>query len=114
MGAVMSSKKDWGRKQTGVVWEDLRAWVEQLYNHHGVLVTFTVHLLPDSVHLKPGLTMTAYRPRGALPPVVVRTDWRIVDTMVMGHAAKEGLQMVSKLLLELDNEEWQAEQRSLL
>lgn len=103
------AKKDWNRKVAQVVWEDCRPWVEQLWKHHGVLVAFKISIVPTGSGVKPGVTLECYkRGRKAAEPTL-DGRWQTFDATVEGGAARAGLQLVSRLLLDLDNGEAKAE-----
>lgn len=108
------SKKDWGRKTTQVVWEDLRPWVEQLWGSHGVMVTFKVYVQATATGLKPVVALEAYRPRLRGQDDVLKGRWEGFDATMCGAAAAVAVRLASRLLLDLDEEKERAERRAAL
>jgi hypothetical protein len=108
-GETMAGKKDWYRKTTQACWEDLRAWVEQLYSKHGVLCAFTVQVPVDKAGINAGVSLDAWKagPKGTRQAVC--HAWQLIDATVCGSASAAALHLVSRLLLEMDEEVARAE-----
>lgn len=107
------SKRDWGRKTTQVVWEDLRPWVEQLREVHQVRVVVSVFLLATTYKMKPTISVELVAVSGEKAQQVVRREWMGFDATICGSAASAACHLVSRLLLELDDEKARAEQGAL-
>jgi hypothetical protein len=105
-------KKNWDRKQTQVVWADLEAWQQQLYEDHGVRLDVEVVLPLAGDGVGPAVVMEAVRRGVGRKEEVVKRDYAFLDLTITGHAEKLVLQMASKLLLELENDKERAERQA--
>lgn len=104
----------WERSQTQVVLRDLEAWLTQLYTEHRVRCELTVSLPLRTDGISSGVSLLAYRVRGDGRRDACHTDWCTVSDVQSGCIEKAALQMVSKLLLALDNEKALAERQTSL
>jgi len=95
-------------------WEDLQAWVDQLYEDHQVRLDIQVCLHPLGDTLAPAVVVTARRRNRKGLWEEVKRDYRPFRTRAVGMVERESLQMVSQLLLELDNDKAAAEQQRTL
>lgn len=95
--------RKWERKVHQVVWEDLRPWVEQLWKGYGVLVTFSVTMIPDESSIDHAVRMTAVKKHAEAGQVELEGDYRYIETDEVGATEAKALMMVSRLLLDLEN-----------
>jgi len=107
-------KKDWQRKQTQVVWGDLEAWIQQLYEDHRVRLQIGVFLPVPGDNIKPGVRLEAVRYGVGGAKETVHSDWRVIDAGVSGITEHLVLQMASALLLELEREQERAQRQAPL
>lgn len=110
----MSGLRKAGRKVTQVQWSDLQPWVDQLVEEHGVHLDFTVCLPWSAAKIKCAVRMEARRSKGKQQWEVVQSEWKVFDPSVVGGAEAAALQMVSMLLLTLDNDAARAERQATL
>lgn len=103
-----------GYKHTQVVWEDLRAWVEQLWGSYGCLVKVEVCLMPSKTHVASAVVCEFTRPLGTSGQTETVRRWLGFDTRTVGGAESAAIQVVSRFLLDLEQLTRQAEQRTLL
>lgn len=104
-------RNDWKRKQTQVVWADLEAWQQQLYDDHSMRVSIAIVLPIPGDRVAPAVCVEL-RPRGAKPDSApAHRDWRPINPEWSGHAEQMALQMVSAMLLELEREQERAERQ---
>ena len=108
------AQRGWERSQTQVVIRDLEAWVQQLYEDHGVRLELTVSLPAPSDGIRAGVTLEAYQVDQLGKRQHMHSDWVTVSDTQSGCIEKAALQMASKLLLELENDKWRREQQSVL
>lgn len=107
-------KRDWGRKTTQVVWEDLRPWVEQLRETHALRVLVEVHLLAERYGVKPTVVVETYHTVGEKAQKLHRRLWQGFDASVCGSAASAACHLVSRMLLDCDEDKARAERDDLL
>lgn len=103
-----------GYKHTQVQWEDLRAWVEQLWGTHGALAKVTIQLMPLKTHVASAVVLDVTKPSLTGASGWQRSRWQTFDTTVVGGAEAAALQLISRVLIELDDEAARAEQRTFL
>lgn len=105
------AKSKWDRTVHQVVWEDLRPWVEQLWKGYGVLVAFSVTMLPDDSKVQHAVRMVASHKSVGSEKQQEETDYRYFNTDEVGAVESKALMMISRLLLDLENEKAAAEER---
>ena len=106
-------KRDWQRKVTQVVWDDLVPWIDQIYAHHGYYCRISVSVVPTVKQLQPHVCVELVK---QLDQLEVENHLRRTERFertAVGGAAAAGLRIVSRMLLDLDNAAAAAEQRSL-
>lgn len=91
-------------KNYQVTWEDLEPWAQQLREEHGVLVHFSVHVMPSTVHTSSAVVMEATRALGYGKVEEVKRDWKVFRLRAVGAVEHHALQMISLLLLEMEND----------
>jgi|KBSSwiStaDraftv2_1062776.scaffolds.fasta_scaffold1684460_2 hypothetical protein len=99
--------------RTQVVWEDLRAWVEQLWGTHGVQVEVLIRLVPSKAGIASAVIVNFIRANPGKGQSALTSEWGTFDTKHEGGAEKMALRLVSHKLLQLDNEAAAAEQSAL-
>lgn len=99
----------WKRTQTQTVIRDLEAWVQQLYEDHGVRLQLSMCLVLPSDGIEHAVWLEAYKtlPNGRRD--VLHTDWVHLSDTQSGAIEKGVLLMASKLLLTLENDKARAE-----
>lgn len=97
-----------------VYWDDLTAWIEQLYAEHGCRTRIGVSMEPERYQLRPTVTVEIYRTRADGKQESVYREWRSFDNKSKGGAEKVALQLLSQMLLELDREQERAERQASL
>lgn len=105
-------KRDWQRKQTQVVWADLEAWQQQLLEDHQIRCDFDVAVFLPQDSVQSAIVMEAYRCVPGKHRELVKRDYFYIDLTVSGHAEQGALRMISKLLLEVENEKERAERQA--
>lgn len=106
--------KDWARKVHQVCWADWDPWVQQLYEDHRVRVRLELTLPAPGDGIKPGVVLVAYRVMGIKTVEEVHRDWRTFDPRDVGAVEKLGLEMASRLLLDLEEDKERAERQAPL
>lgn len=92
-----------------MVWEDLRAWIEQLYAVHHARVEISVVLVPSDWKVTDGVNVRVYKQGVGSQATVLWENWRALEPCVGGSAESVALHLVSRALLELDNRKEEAE-----
>lgn len=95
--------------------EDLRPWVDQLHEDHGLLTHICVSCPPAASGLNWAVIVELVRAAGATPGIVGYRDWAVFNPRDTGAAEAAALLMLSRALLSLDNQkaEIEREQASL-
>lgn len=87
-----------------VWWQDLEAWVEQLWEEFGGQVDFSIKL-PSSVHsINPAVCLTITKRGVGREQRVLYEDWGVFRWAESGHCEKVALQLISKALLTLEHD----------
>jgi hypothetical protein len=89
-------------------------WIEQLYGDHGVQVSIQVHILPERCGLNPTVEVELFRVVNGPKIEVIRRDTQVLLTEDVGHAEALALRMLSRGLLDLENEKERAERQTEL
>lgn len=110
----MSGKRRWDERNYQTTWEDLEPWLQQLKEDHNVDVTFTVMIPIAPGGLRPAVVMEASVSQWPAKKREVKRDWKEVALRSVGHVERNALQMVSLLLLELENDKERAERQAPL
>jgi hypothetical protein len=92
-------------------WDALEPWVEQLYYEHGYQTSFTIHVHAETHGLKPAVVMNLAKPVKKPGEVALYSDWEVFDPRNLGAAEGAAIRLLSKALMALDNEKWQAERK---
>lgn len=108
---MTTKRRRYDERNHQVTWEDVEPWVQQLYEDHGVYVRFEVVIIPPSLSCRSGVTMRAYRVLVSGKTEAVKDDYKLIALRDVGLVEKHSLQMVSLLLLELENDKAAAEAR---
>jgi hypothetical protein len=100
------------RKNHQTVWRDLKPWVEQLYEDHKVYLNIRVHLFADMLDMRSTVEVLAYRVLKGREIENIACLTEVLITNDQGHAEALALRMVSRILLELENEKARAERQT--
>lgn len=110
----MGKRDEWSRKQTQVVWEDLRPWVEQLYAEFHARVDIEITLVPEDWRIVSAVSVSVYVPHVGDRRDCLWHDWLKLEPTVTGGAESLALRLVSKALLELSADRDRSERQSQL
>jgi len=100
------------RKSYQTYWADLQPWIEQLYEDHRVYADIQVHLFSEKHGLKPTVEVRTYRVLQGREREVISAETRALDVEGQGHAEVLALQILSGMLLHLENEKDRAERQA--
>jgi len=100
-----------GDRQTQVLWEDLRPWVEQLWEDHHARVEVHVTLVPEDWKLNQAIELEVFRSGVGKERKVIWSDWKQLSLTTHGGAEALALQLISKALLELEIEQERAQRQ---
>lgn len=98
-------------KVNQVVLEDLEAWHQQLYEDHHAVVRYEVFDPPSHWGVRPAVRCRVVRAGVGKEERTLWEDYRTVVPTEMGCLEAAMLALVSKALLELENEKALAERR---
>lgn len=97
-----------------VVWADLDAWIQQLWEEFGGQCEFAVDF-PAAVHqVKPIITLTVEKRGIGSERKVLWCDYKVLDINSKCSTEALALQLVSAALLELSGDKERAERRAQL
>lgn len=100
------------RKTYQTYWSDLQPWIEQLYEDHRVYADIKVYLFSEKHQMRPTVEVTTFRVLQGREREVIQAETRVLDTEGQGHAEVLALQMLSGMLLHLENEKERAERQA--
>lgn len=92
-------------------WEDCEAWLQQLHEDFGVLVSVQVQLEGLHAGLQPVVRVVGKRHRSGHQFDVVFEDYKPFRLRAVGEVEKHVLQMLSMALLTLENDQAAAERQ---
>lgn len=108
------SSVHWKKKVYQVVWEDARAWVEQLWGTHGALVTVEMRLMPTKTQVSSAVVVTVERMATNGVPGRQERVWQVFSPRDPGSAEAAAVQLLSSVLLRWDDEAALAAEQSAL
>jgi len=102
------------RKTHQAYLDDLKPWVNQLYEDHRCYVAISVHLFADTHHMKPTVEVECFRVGTGRQREVVEQIVYEVLPRDQGHIEALSLRAVSSMLLNRENEKARAERQTEL
>jgi hypothetical protein len=96
-----------------VCWEDIEAWLQQLYEEHGVYVNVEILLQGVPTGLKPAVRVNGYYASVGHSTREAFSEYRVFELSSTGEVERDALHILSQALLALDNDRWRAEQGNL-
>ena len=97
-----------------MVLADLEAWIQQLYEAHKVRCELIVSLPTPGDGVKHGVTLVAYRVKPLGVREEMHRDWDVISDTTSGAIESAGIKMVSRLLLDLENDLYRSEREAQL
>ena len=102
------------RRNTQVAWEDLKPWIDQLYEEFHARVDISVSVLPETWKLTSAVSVAVYTQGLRAERRELWADWKPLEPTVYGGVESAVLRMISQCLLELSGDRERSERQATL
>lgn len=108
----MTRGKPNGCKDHQVLWRELQPWVDQLFEEHGLRSSIIVSMEATISKLRPTIVVELFRTLPGGKVEMIRREYTQFDVNAKGSAESLAIRMMSRMLLDLDNEKERAERQA--